>query len=224
MLSRLLRAQVLAGIADLKIDGVIHCGFHFGEELADYEVMGVKRVVAFEPVPSYCKQSLKHMISFPEIDIDLRCIGCSNTKGESLINAFAGYSSGLTSLEKPQIENMQDYFGLDSRHDLNTLQQEKVILDTLDNQLSGDQYPYNMLVIDTQGHELNVLQGAESILKRGELRFIDVELTLLREDRNFYEFDGVDHSNKILDLLGSFGFVCMSGVHAHGSVVFAREN
>jgi FkbM family methyltransferase len=114
--------------------GVIHVGAHEGQEASDYDEL---KQLYIEPIPSLAKL-------LRDKGLDVLEVALSNYTGTSdfYITDFDQGSSLLLPLEH-SIQN-----------------KITVNVDTLENVVS-DSSPYNCLVIDVQGAELNVLKGTK---------------------------------------------------------------
>jgi FkbM family methyltransferase len=148
----------------LDIKGVIHVGAHWGQEYQEYVNRGIKNVMFFEPM----KASYKKLVaSLPKIK-DIRCynLALGNQTGE--VEMFTETENGGQSssiLEPGTHLKMYPKIKFNGR--------ETVKIDRLDN-IPFDRSLYNMMMIDTQGFELEVLKGAKKTLKSIECIYVEV--------------------------------------------------
>jgi FkbM family methyltransferase len=87
----------------------------------------------------------------------------------------------VSSLEKPDIDS--DYFRFKSKilltNPRDMLQEKTVTVRTVDEIVTENRIPHiDILKIDVEGHELEVLKGASESLRRGSVRFLQIEAHL----------------------------------------------
>lgn len=153
------------------VEGIIHVGAHRGEELTYYNNSGIKYTVFIEPNPDV----------FKELEINVRessgCkifnVACGNTSGVSpfyiIYGPDAGYmvgNKGCSSFLEP-IGRFKSWVK-------GVINVPVVRLDdfTLSEINPKD---YQLINLDTQGTELDILKGAEKLLKH--LKYVYVEVT-----------------------------------------------
>jgi FkbM family methyltransferase len=149
----------------IPIKGIVHVGAHEGQEVSDYLEL-TKNIVLWEPIPS-----LAHKLDekYPELGIVQAVAWHKNTTLDFWVTSFSEGSSALRPLEHEVFDQIEV---------------EAKRLDSLENNC-------NVLVIDTQGSELNVLMGAD--LDKYDI--IQVE-TNTRE-----RYDGAASKEEILEYL-----------------------
>ncbi|MBV5331721.1 FkbM family methyltransferase [bacterium] len=120
------------------------------------------QILAFEPSPkSFTALSEK----FSDGGVQLFNIGFSNEKGLMKLNSnYEG--SEISSLHKRRL----DHYGI------NLNQTEDVAIETIDEFCTEKNIPkIDYLKLDTEGNELKCLQGAEKMIKNGEIEIIQFE-------------------------------------------------
>jgi FkbM family methyltransferase len=145
-----------------KPKGLIHIGFHKGQEMDLYRKIGIKNIIGYEPIPNIFLDSKN---KYPDIKLLNKAVG--NINGKIKINierSNEGQSSSILLMKKhlkffPQITFEYQ------------LEVEIVKLDS-DIQNKSE---YSILVIDAQGYELEVLKGAQELLKNN-IQIIVAEL------------------------------------------------
>jgi FkbM family methyltransferase len=146
--------------------GVIHVGAHIGQERARYAALGLE-VLWIEPIPEVFEQLQRNLEPYPE-QRALQCL-LSEADGKEVefhVSNNAGQSSSMLEL-KDHAEIWPDV-----RY-VRTLTLNSRTLPALLEDNGIDPGRYDALVLDTQGSELLVLQGAAPLLHR--FRFIKAE-------------------------------------------------
>lgn len=139
--------------------GVIHVGAHDGAEVPFYFALGVKKVYLFEPQSSYAELLHRRYRSDRRVKVFPFAVG-SSMEELALFTEVEGSPnrSASASILKPK-EHLIDFDYV--RFDLKPT--NKVPVRTLDSFRLDD---VDLLVIDTQGYELEVLKGALNTLQR----------------------------------------------------------
>ena len=102
-----------------------------------------------------------------------------------------------TRSDKPHTEG-NSYYKESNFYDIPQLVQEsKVRLQTLDNLFDEDSV-FELIKLDTQGAELDILSGGESLCKRSSVIILEVSYI---EDN-----EGAPSSDEVLDFMKNFGF------------------
>lgn len=120
----------------VEIKGIIHVGAHKGQEVEDYLEI-TDKVWLWEPIPSLANK-LKE--DYPQVRVTQAAAWHENCNLDFWVTSFSEGSSALYPLEHEVVD---------------TLNIKAFRLDYVDD---GE---YNVLVIDTQGSELNVLKGCD---------------------------------------------------------------
>lgn len=180
---------------DLKIEGVLHIGAHFGEEYESYISNNIKNLIFFEPVP-VTFQKLKDKLEGKAILVNT---ALGNTTGKITMNVETANQGQSSSILKPAL-HLSQYPHIKFEDKI------EVDITTLDNYMSElyskdgiNEVPkYNMINIDVQGYELEVFKGAEKTLEN-----IDYIFTEVNRDVVYHQCAFVDDLDKYL---ATFGF------------------
>lgn len=171
---------------NLKINGVIHVGAHFGEEHNTYKKLGINKIVYFEPIK---KTFSKLSENIKDAQLYNFAIGASNTFLEMYVEADDKY--GCSSILKPSSNYNPQLFSGRELVEVRTIDSFKFI-------------GYNFLNIDVQGYELEVLKGAKDTLN--DVDYIMCELNRNTTSKNL---DYIDSAlfGEIVDFLSNYGFL-----------------
>lgn len=137
--------------------GVIHMGAHIGEEIASYEALGITRQLWFEPVPENFDQLVKNIPQRPEVRAFR--MACSNEEGRRIMELSRFSQVHSLSKLKRQVEIHP------SMAASGNIEVDVVRLDDFLARSGIDPKDYNLMVVDTQGCELETLKGAEKTLE-----------------------------------------------------------
>jgi FkbM family methyltransferase len=183
------------------VTGVLHVGAHRGEEIYDYETMGVKQVIWVEPVPEL----------FDEMETFLTTAQCavtshayeyaaSNTDHEMVeFNLYYGPDAAYMRGNKG-CSSLLKTSGRFESWSKGTVQVETIKIDTLLDENDFNSSDFQYLNMDVQGAELMVLQGAIKFLDT--VKYIATEATWDNPDY----IDNTDY-NELKSLLESKGFI-----------------
>jgi FkbM family methyltransferase len=133
------------------------------------------RIFAFEPV----KKSFNKLRINTGEHKNIHCfnIGMGSKPAEKEI--YIGASLARSSLLKTKQRDM-------------SLPIERVAIDTIDNFCDSNQIQYlNILKTDTEGYDLQVLQGAAGMLKKNSIQFIYSEFNFDHEDKSHTSFQEI---------------------------------
>jgi FkbM family methyltransferase len=147
---------------NIKINGVIHVGAHFGQEDDVYEELKIQNRLYFEPLPS-AFDKLKEKIKNEHL-IYNKALGNENKFIKMFVETKnQGMSSSIL---EPSI-HLRQFPEITFDDEINV---EMIRLDDLNIDLSK----YNMMNIDVQGYELEVLKGSEKTLKNIEYIIVEI--------------------------------------------------
>lgn len=205
---------------NITLNGAIHVGAHRGEELFDYEKLGVKKVIWIEPNPDVFHE-LEICLENAESSIESYgfCVAASDTNLDEVdfhicYGPDAGYMSGnkgCSSLLKP-IGRFESWYK-------KTIKVESIKLDTLMEKNKFDFGEFNLLDMDTQGAELMVLKGAEKVLSNVD--YVTTEATWNNPD--YVGNVMFDELTKYLNDLGFEHKETIEHTSDWGDVLFAKK-
>ena len=196
-----------------QIKGVIHGGMNDGEEVYSYKDLGIANILGFEPLPSAHEKALQD-----HKDIYCAQIALSNKNGEAELIVTKGDGKGSSIyepiLESEEVRKNWTDNGIITNH-------IKIKTERLDHYLdrNKDVHPienYDCLVLDTQGNEMEVLQGAGKYLK--EFKYLSIELSAVPV------YEGETPAQEVIDWLADRGFTQDSQIQSHNDIFFVRSD
>jgi FkbM family methyltransferase len=171
---------------DLKINGVLHIGAHFGQEYTTYEKLGIKNTMFFEPLP-HTFEKLKSNIGDKAILVNT---ALGNMIGKIEMNVETANQGQSSSILEPII-HLQQYPHIKFNN--------KVTVDiTKLDVFIEEKDKFNMINIDVQGYELEVFKGGSEFLKD-----IDYVMTEVNRDE---VYKGCPRVEELDSYLGTYGF------------------
>lgn len=161
---------------NMNIKGIIQVGAHYGQEYPDYKAIGITEILFIEPCRA-AFEVLKELYS-GVVGVALFNYACGAYDGTAVMNTEQANKGMSNSILTPA-KHLRQYPSIE----FNGTEEVKVItLDGLIKQREdllapfevADPSPYNMLVMDVQGYELEVLKGAPETL--GHIDYIYTEV------------------------------------------------
>ena len=171
---------------DMKINGVIQIGAHYGQEDSTYKILGIKNKMFFEPLKRNF-EILKQNVSKDSILIN-KALG-NETKNIKMFVETANRSQS-SSILKPKL-HLTQY----PRIQFN--EEEEVEMTRLD-EIQVDTSKYNFIIIDVQGYELEVFKGSEKTLEN-----IDYIMSEINRDELYENCAKID---ELIEFLSPYGF------------------
>lgn len=173
---------------NLKIDGIIHIGAHFGYEYETYVSNDIENLIFFEPVPTTFNR-LKSRLDGKALLVNT---ALGNTEGKIVMNIETANEGQSSSVLEPAL-HLQQYPYIKFENKL------EVDITTLDNFMSrNENLPMiNMINIDVQGYEMEVFKGAEKTLET-----IDYIITEVNRDNVYHNCTLVNDLDKFLSRYG----------------------
>ena len=169
--------QYLIDTYALQIDGIVHIGASFGQEISDYDKAGIKNIIWIEADPEVYTSSLcENLKPYPYSRCFQACV--SNQDDQPIrfkVTSNQGQSSSILNLKEhaifyPKIVVVRE------------LQLQSVTVDTLLQQegieISGQ---YNFLNMDIQGAELLAMKGMNNNLHKFRYVYLEVNQRELYE-------------------------------------------
>jgi FkbM family methyltransferase len=192
--------------------GVLHVGGHLGEEHPIYQKAGAEVVAFFEPMPDIFDALSTRLGGRSDVVLVRKALGSKIEKRRIHVGKGSGESTSFlkpTALYEGHIEETAVYL-------------EVVTLDSVLPSLSNHRI-FNVLVIDTQGFDLEVLKGA-----RNTLRQIDYIYTEVSEGH----YHGEPTVEELDSFLGPLGFRraetsmygSWKGKDRWGDIFYIRDN
>jgi FkbM family methyltransferase len=194
------------------VGSVIHVGAHHGREVYQYLRWGFVNIYVFEPQPE-CFEVLHHRFYGNSRVHPFNC-ALGETVSTAKLYPEAANSPNLSSsasLLRP-LAHLEDYphvkFALDDPIVVNVAPLDSFNFDNP-----------SLLVIDTQGFELNVLSGAASLLHSPSLSLIILEYWMNDS------YDSVPTLDQIIDFLRQYGFKLSLRTYdrSFGDALFVRS-
>ena len=152
----------------IKINSVVHVGAHLGQEVSNYKFYGISKIVLFEPQQYFYNILSNKFKNDNQIKIFNVALGNKNKITKINISNNDGASSSLLTPKK----HLEVYPEIDFKTE-ETVQVKK---------MSDFNFTdFDLLVVDTQGYELNVLEGCEDLLRNFKYLIIEINLKELYE-------------------------------------------
>lgn len=171
---------------NMKINGVLHIGAHFGEENDVYNNLGIEKRIFFEPLSSNFRV-LKNNIGE---NYTLMNIALGNENKKISMNVETANSGQSSSILNPILHLIQyPHIKFETTEDVDMKR-----LDDLDIDLSS----FNFINIDVQGYELEVFRGAEKTLHN-----IDYIMSEINRDEVYQNCARIE---QLIDFLSPYGF------------------
>lgn len=145
---------------------VIHVGAHEGQERDVYRDYGAERAIFVEPIPAVFERLNKNISSFPGFEA-VQAV-CSDREGDLVKFNIASNEESSSLLALGQHTEFYPEIGYSDSLSLNTRTVDGLIEEFFPND------DFNVLVIDTQGAELKVLQGATELLGKLDAIYTEV--------------------------------------------------
>lgn len=183
---------------NMKINGILHIGAHYGQEHSSYKTNNINRIVYFEPLKSNF-DVLKTRVDDNSILHNI-ALGQENKEIEMFVEtANQGQSSSI--LEPGIHLNQYPHITFDSK--------EVVMMKRLDDVIDNTNKEYNFITIDVQGYELEVFKGSIKTLEN-----IDYIVSEINRDEVYKNCVKID---ELSEFLAQYGFVLVEENWCGGS-------
>lgn len=146
----------------MNINGIVHIGAHYGEEIVEYVNNGIQNIVLFEPLLDNFNV-LKQRVQNLNANIQGHQIALGSEKKTAVMN-LSSNNLESSSLLKPKLH-------LEHHAHVKFEGTEEVEVDILDNYDLGS---INFINMDVQGYELEVLKGAVKTLNQIDYVYCEV--------------------------------------------------
>ncbi len=166
-----LSARKSVPLIDTYIDTVIFdVGANRGQSLREYSALFPNSEIhAFEPNSDLNSYISREMLKFPHNRFHLLNIGLGSTEEEREFNIYA--DDGVSSFLRAET-----FLPTLNANSWSLQSNDPLLLKTLDIYTSKSNSVPDILKIDTQGFDLEVLKGAQELLKSGEISIIGIEV------------------------------------------------
>lgn len=159
---------------NMKINGVIHIGAHYGEEVDHYLQEGITNIALFEPLEenyNVIKSRLKEDSNIQTFNVAL---GSVAGEMEMYVSSNEKQSSSLLAPKLHLTHHPNVFFPYTTKVEVNTL--------------DSYSFPgYNFINMDVQGYELEVLKGAKNTLKNIDYVYCEVNRAEVYENNAMVE-------------------------------------
>lgn len=193
----------LAEYYSIPIDNFFDVGANVGQSTIAFKSIFPNAIThAFEPVSTTFNELKDNVSNLSNIHLHKKAIGTTREQ----IKMHTGTRSDLFSLS--------DLTTTGEKQIIQIEQLDHLIIDIGVSRIS-------VLKIDTEGHDLKVLEGGLKALEKGIIDFIQVETTLLSNNGKFI------HINDFTDFLSPLGYDLMSisnqeGWHIRTPIIFCN--
>ncbi len=185
-------------------NGILHIGAHAAEEAQIYEDLG-KKVLWIEGDPEVFSKLRLNIENFPRQEAICALLSDKNGSAEFYVTDNHGFSSSL----HPLTEKGHDWT-------LKVVSVKNLETSRFDDLDISNLHDYDFWVIDVQGHEFEVLNGALNSLSVAKWLLVEIST------RQFYE--GQKVFSEVDALLQSIGFVRLHDpLDEHSEVLYMRS-
>ena len=160
---------------NMNINGIIHIGAHYGEEIVDYINEGIQNVILFEPLSDNF-DILHENSQNLNANIEAYQVALGSEPGKSTMYVSDNEKQS-SSILKPKVH-------LSHHPDVKFPSKEEVEVHLLD---EYDCHNYNFLNMDVQGYELEVLKGGSETLKHVDYVYCEVNRDEVYENNAYIE-------------------------------------
>ena len=181
--------------------------------------MNIEKYISFEPIKKLYQDLLDEFET--NLQFEVFNISLSSAKEFKNINVNSFQSTSTfseinNSRLKYKIKNLLSYF-LSSEHQ----NSELVEVDLLDNLELEIKNNIDLVIIDVEGHELEVLNGALSFFKKYNPKYIVIEV---QKKDNYINYD----SEKVVNLIQNFGYkklkTLRGPLYIFTDIIFQKES
>lgn len=183
-----------------KLNGVVHVGANIGYEIQFYFALGIKKVMAFEPLLSALDVLMEDWLTDERVEIYAYALGDVSTVG--LLNVSEGDGQGSTLLKE-----IGGPYTWGTPQNTAVHRFDEVFREGIDG--------YDTLVVDVQGMELHVLRGFGELLKA--FSFLNIECSRVPL------YEGGHPASEVIAYLDAMGFDQDSPIYDHDDIMFIRK-
>ena len=199
--------------AGLRLETLVHVGAHLAQERHEYESCGYRKILWIEG----SQQVHERLVTIVEnhagpAEHHTRCALLADRDGDEMELRTFGNDGMSSSIFSPTEELLRRWPNVTETGEVETILSSK--LDTL---LSGTEFANrtDVLVIDTQGAELLILQGGAETLASAKAVIAEVSTVPYYEGGVLFP--------EVNAFLARAGFTSMSTPRRHGDMLFLRN-
>ena len=150
---------------------------------------------AFEPNNIECNKLKAKYHQVPFKTIAINNFGLAQKTGN--LKFYISHHAAMSGLLEPDIVNYEKHFGsylefTNWKNDIATVKETTIKCISLDDYSNGKLEEIDYIKIDTQGTELDILKGAEQLLKQRKVHLIKVEVATISIYKNQVLFADID--------------------------------
>jgi len=188
----------------LQSKGVLHVGAHAGEEAEYYNSLD-KKVTWVEGDPDTFIQLIENIKKFPKQNAICALLSDKNDTKSFFITSNKGFSSSL----HPILPGVSDW-------NVNVIAEKVLFTSKFDDLEITDLDDYDFWIIDVQGHEFEVIEGALNSLRHAKWVLIEISTKQFYDSQKvFWEVD---------ELLNRQGFFRLHDpLSEHSDVLYMRR-
>lgn len=197
------------------LHGVVQAGANDGEEMISFINMGIQHLVAFEPL----KKAFVELVKNCGIQVHCYMLGLHNKSQKAVLKDTGGDGKGASLFDvveqHPEVQSSWP-----KREDVAGT--EEIMLVRFDEWAEKVMKPeidlanYDTLQLDTQGNEMEILEGMGRYLQG--FKFLCIELSEVPVYR------GETPGQQVIDWLEEKGFIQDSPLTAHNDTFFIRKD
>lgn len=206
------------------LNGIIQGGANDGEEMENAIRLGVEHYVAFEPLQSAFDLLLKNDYEHTPLEYDYHLVqlGLHDKNQEAELKVTAGDGKGSSLFDgvwdHPEVKKnwhsgQSAYAGTEK---INLVRFDTWLEDNSDIKLQMEQGVYDTLQLDTQGNEMEILEGLGQWLQ--SFKYLCIEISEVPV------YVGEATGQVISDWLDERGFLRDSPITAHNDTFFIRKD
>lgn len=185
--------------------GILHIGASTGEEAPEYHRLNLP-ILWIEADPETFEGLKVRLKRFP----DQKAMNLLLSDRDAEVDFFVTDNSGLSSSVHPLTSRGRQDFKIKN------VQSKRLRANRLDNIKNIDFGVYDFWILDVQGHELQVLKGAELTLKHAKWILIEVSTVQFYENQSLF--------SEIHVWLTSRGFSLIYNINStHKEVIYVRN-
>lgn len=194
------------------IHGIVQGGANDGEELESAIRLGIPNYIAFEPLQSAYDRLLQH-----PMPNGYHCerLGLHNKNTSALLLATDGDGKGASLFESvsdhPIVGTWDNHQNMQGTENI-----ELIRFDTWAKVYEFEPELYDCLQLDTQGNEMEILEGTGEYLKG--FKYLCIELSLVPV------YVGETPGQEVADWLENQGFILDSPIYEHNDAFFIRKD